>query len=399
METISISDYDYQLPDEKIAKYPLENRDLSKLMVYNKGEISINSFSDVHNFIPENSLLVFNDTRVIQARLLFKKPTGAAIEIFCLEPAEPSDYYQSFQQTQSCSWKCLVGNLKKWKEGTISLFFNLNEKTVELKAEKQIENDDWQQIKFSWNNSDIRFGDILEIVGKTPIPPYLHRESESIDKNRYQTIYSLQNGSVAAPTAGLHFTPAIFERLENKNVNYCGITLHVGAGTFRPVKEENAVLHPMHTEHFFVKKEVLEQLLQFENNVTAVGTTSLRTLESIYHIGVKLLNKHKNPFFIGQWDAYDHYEITVKQSIEALLEFCKVHNCTEIAASTQIMIVPGYKFKIVQKLITNFHQPKSTLLLLIAAFIGKDKWKNIYEHALDHNFRFLSYGDSSLLIP
>ena len=399
METISISEYDYLLPDEKIAKYPLDNRELSGLLVYNKGKITNNTFSDLHQFIPENSLLVFNNTRVIQARLQFKKQTGAEIEIFCLEPSEPADYYQSFQQNQTCTWKCLIGNSKKWKEGTISLLFNKNDLTIELKAERIADYGEWQQIKFSWNNSNISFGEILEIVGKTPIPPYLHRDSENIDKSRYQTIYSLQNGSVAAPTAGLHFTPAVFERLENKNIKPCGITLHVGACTFRPVKEENAALHVMHTEHFFVKKDVLEQLLKFENNITAVGTTSMRTLESIYHIGTKIVKKQDNPFFIGQWEVYNSDEISVKQSIESLLNYCITQNCTEIAASTQIMIVPDYKFKMVQRLITNFHQPKSTLLLLIAAFTGKDKWKGIYNHALENNYRFLSYGDSSLLIP
>jgi S-adenosylmethionine:tRNA ribosyltransferase-isomerase len=400
MQYIPISDYNYLLPDKKIAKYPLESRDSSKLLVFNKGEISDDVFTNLHQYIPSKSLLVFNDTRVIQARLKFFKPSGAEIEIFCLEPHFPTDYYQSFQQKECCSWKCLVGNLKKWKEGSVFLHFTLHGEEFVLEAIKEAENGEWQQIQFRWNAPSVSFADILEHAGNTPIPPYLHRSSEEIDRNRYQTIYSIEKGSVAAPTAGLHFTPAVFEKLEIKNINYCGITLHVGAGTFKPVKEENAALHPMHTEHFFIKKDVLLMLLENEGNITSVGTTSLRALESIFWMGVKLIEKSENPFFIDQWDAYHlNSQYSTKQVLESLLEFCKSNNLSEIGASTRIMIVPGYTFRIINRLITNFHQPQSTLLLLVAAFVGEMNWNNIYSYALSNNFRFLSYGDSSILIP
>jgi S-adenosylmethionine:tRNA ribosyltransferase-isomerase len=398
MQYIPISNYNYQLPAERIAKYPLENRDLSKLLVYSKGKIHDDVFSNIHNHIPTNSLLVFNDTRVIQARLKFYKASGAEIEIFCLEPHSPADYYQNFQQKENCSWKCLVGNLKKWKEGRIFLHFIWNDNKELLEAELEQNFGEYQQIKFYWNNKNISFANVLEQAGNTPIPPYLNRPSEDLDRSRYQTIYSIEKGSVAAPTAGLHFTPAVFEKLEIQDVTYCGITLHVGAGTFRPVKDENAANHPMHTEHFFIKKSVLEQLLNNVGNVTSVGTTSMRALESIYWMGVQLIDKQENPFFIDQWDwKVLHKNYTTKQVIEALINYCAVENISEIAASTRIMIVPGYTINMVNRLITNFHQPQSTLLLLVAAFVGDSKWKEIYTHALANDYRFLSYGDSSLL--
>jgi S-adenosylmethionine:tRNA ribosyltransferase-isomerase len=397
---IAISGYDYQLPDERIAKYPHENRDLSKLLVYKNGNLEKDVFSNLAQYIPSGSLMVFNDTRVIQARLQFRKDTGAEIEIFCLEPFEPADYYQAFQRKENCKWKCLVGNLKKWKEGKVELVMNFEGTEIKLQATTEAEKGDWQLIRFTWQPENMSFVEILEIAGKTPIPPYLKRPSEEIDRSRYQTIYSMQNGSVAAPTAGLHFTPSVIEKLENDNIDYCNLTLHVGAGTFKPVKEDNVLLHSMHMEHFFIKKELIIKLLRHKRNITAVGTTSLRALESIFQIGCKLINNFENPFFVEQWEAYEKKNnFTVEQSMFALLKHFEKSGKSEIEAQTQIMIVPGYKFKIVQRLITNFHQPKSTLLLLVAAFVGEQNWKSIYEYALENDFRFLSYGDSSLLIP
>ncbi len=399
IEYIPISAFDYKLAEDKISKFPLKERDASKLLIYQKGIISENTFANLEEFFTNKDLLIFNDTRVIQARLIFKKETGTEIEIFCLEPYDPADYYQAFQQTQTCSWKCLVGNLKKWKSGKVLLKANIEGLETEIKAEHIKETSDWHEIKFSWSTHHT-FGEILEHIGETPIPPYLHRASEGIDKSRYQTVYSHFNGSVAAPTAGLHFTKKGLDKLSNKGVTHDFITLHVGAGTFRPVKDENAALHTMHTEHFFVKKELLNKLITHEDSIVAIGTTSLRTLESLYWIGVKLIENKEHAFNIDQWEIYslsDKYNL--QESLKAILEFCFQNNCNVIKATTRIMIVPGYKFKVVKKLITNFHQPKSTLLLLVSAFLGNENWKKVYEYALENNFRFLSYGDSSLLIP
>jgi S-adenosylmethionine:tRNA ribosyltransferase-isomerase len=398
MEYISVSEYDYDLPEEKIARYPLESRDLSKLLVYKNNKISDDIFSNLHQHLPSESLMIFNDTRVIQARLIFKKETGAEIEIFCLEPLDPADYYLSFQKTGSSLWKCLVGNLKKWKEGNIFLEFLIRGVKVVVEASREKDFSEWQQIRFSWNPEHLSFGDILEHAGKTPIPPYLRRNSEESDKTRYQTIYSMINGSVAAPTAGLHFTPQVFEKLENKGIEYSYLTLHVGAGTFRPIKEDNALLHPMHSEHFYVKQEFLKQLIHFDGNMTAVGTTSLRALESIYWMGVKIIMNIENPMFIKQWETYQlNSDYKFSEAANALIDYCKTKNLEQIEATTQLMIVPGYEFKTANRLITNFHQPKSTLLMLVASFIGNDCWKKIYVYAQKNDFRFLSYGDSSLL--
>ncbi len=398
MQYLPISDYNYQLPDDKIAKYPLPERDLSKLLLFSDNKISEDIFKNIYNHLNSNDLVVFNNTKVIQARLLFHKNTGAEIEIFCLEPLNPSDYYQAFQQHRSCSWKCLVGNLKKWKTGTVSLTTNINGTKFIIEAERISDQSEWQEIKFNWNEN-FSFGEILENIGLTPIPPYLNRSSENIDKLRYQTIYSQFNGSVAAPTAGLHFTKVVLNQLSDKKIQTGNITLHVGAGTFKPVKDENAFLHPMHTEHFKVNKQLLEHLIDFEYHIVAVGTTSLRTLESLYWMGVKILENLESPFQLKQWEAN---EISAKynfnNAIKALINYCKTNHLEEFKASTQIMITPGYEFKSVQKLITNFHQPKSTLLLLIAAFVGTENWQNIYNYALENEFRFLSYGDSSLLV-
>ena len=397
-ENIRIEDYSYQLPDEKIAKYPLEKRDLSQLLVYRDGKIGKDQFVNIDQYINSDSTLVFNNTEVIQARLKFYKETGAQIEIFCLEPIEPSDYVLAFQQTEKITWKCIVGNLKKWKSGDLIKQVTINENTIELTARKISGDKNAQLIQFSWNNNNYTFSEILENIGATPIPPYLNRESEILDKDRYQTIYSKLKGSVAAPTAGLHFTEQVLEKLKNNKIKFEEITLHVGAGTFRPVKSETIDDHEMHTEHFIVTKSTIQNLLK-SNKITAVGTTSVRTIESIYWLGVKLLQNNTLDAHISQWEAYKlPNNIGKTDALDALLNYMISSKIEKLHASTQIMIFPGYSFKMVDVLITNFHQPKSTLLLLIAAFIG-DNWKKVYDFALSNNFRFLSYGDSSILIP
>ena len=397
-QNIRIELYDYQLPDERIAKYPLEQRDKSKLLIYNKGNISSNTFSEIDYYIPENSTLVFNNTKVIQARLKFYKETGAQIEIFCLEPIEPSDYALAFEQTEKVTWKCIVGNLKKWKTEDLKSRIRIKDSEIEIVATKKGAVGNTQIIEFKWNNNLVSFSEILENVGVTPIPPYLNRESENIDKERYQTVYSKFKGSVAAPTAGLHFTKPVLEKLQTKDIKLAEITLHVGAGTFTPVKSETVNEHEMHTEHFVVKKETIQQLLDAER-IVAVGTTSVRTIESLYWIGVKLIFQNKLDTHITQWEPYNlKTDIFKEEALQALFNYMNQNDLKQIEASTQIMIVPGYDFKMIDLLITNFHQPKSTLLLLIAAFIGDD-WKNVYRYALENGFRFLSYGDSSVLIP
>ena len=394
------SDFTYNLTDEKIAKYPVKERDKSKLLIYNSGTISENIFEELPSIISNNGMFVFNNTKVIQARLHFTKTTGALIEIFCLEPIFPTDYNLMFQSIGECTWKCIVGNSKKWKSEKLNkqLTFNNIEFTLEAERIETLENS--QTIKFKWNNDKVSFSDILELIGETPIPPYLNRKSENSDKITYQTIYSKHKGSVAAPTAGLHFTENVLANLRKKNIEISYVTLHVGAGTFKPVKTETVENHEMHTEHFYIQKDTIERLLINIGNITAVGTTSVRSLESIYQIGIKILQNHDLKLFkINQWDAFElNQNISVEDSLNAVLQFMKSKNIEIIEAETQIMIVPGYKFKIVNKIITNFHQPQSTLLMLIAAFIGEN-WKNVYEYALKNNFRFLSYGDSSLLIP
>ena len=397
-QNIRIESYDYQLPDERIAKYPLEQRDKSKLLVYNKGMITSDTFYSVDKYLPDNSTLVFNNTKVIQARLKFYKETGAQIEIFCLEPIEPSDYALAFEQTEKVTWKCIVGNLKKWKTEDLKSRIRIKDSEIEIVATKKGAVGNTQIIEFKWNNNLVSFSEILENVGVTPIPPYLNRESENIDKERYQTVYSKFKGSVAAPTAGLHFTKPVLEKLQTKDIKLAEITLHVGAGTFTPVKSETVNEHEMHTEHFVVKKETIQQLLDAER-IVAVGTTSVRTIESLYWIGVKLIFQNKLDTHITQWEPYNlKTGIFKEEALQALFNYMNQNDLKQIEASTQIMIVPGYDFKMIDLLITNFHQPKSTLLLLIAAFIGDD-WKNVYRYALENGFRFLSYGDSSVLIP
>jgi len=398
-ENIKIEDYSYDLPDSRIAKYPLEQRDQSQLLVYNKGEISKDRFANIDKYVDSKTTCVFNNTKVIQARLKFFKETGAQIEIFCLEPIEPSDYVLAFQQTEKITWKCIVGNLKKWKDQDLKKKILIQDTEIELTASKIELQGNTQIIEFSWNNASFTFSEILENIGTTPIPPYLRRESETIDKDRYQTVYSKLKGSVAAPTAGLHFTERVLKKLKEKQIKIEEVTLHVGAGTFTPVKSETIDEHEMHTEHFVVRKENIENLISSEK-IVAVGTTSVRTIESIYWLGVKLLtNTDDFKPHILQWEAYKlKNDISKREALKALLKYMENNSISELHASTQIMIFPGYKFKIVDLLITNFHQPNSTLLLLIAAFIG-DNWKKVYDFALNNDFRFLSYGDSSVLIP
>jgi S-adenosylmethionine:tRNA ribosyltransferase-isomerase len=401
MEHLLIDNYDYNLPEEKIAKYPLEQRDQSKLLVWKNGSITDNTFCNLPDLLPGNSLLVFNNTRVIRARLLFHKLTGATIEIFLLEPHSPSDYAQNFQQTNSCSWYCVVGNLKKWKSGQLIMPVPVNGQTVNLTAENTGNNTISQIICFTWDNSSVNFSDLIEAAGKIPIPPYLHRESEESDIVRYQTVYSKIKGSVAAPTAGLHFTDKVFESLKTHKIKVAETTLHVGAGTFQPVKSNEVSDHEMHTEHMVISRSFIEQLINHKGKIIAVGTTSVRILESLYWLGCKIIGQPTLPIdqlTVLQWEPYkQENEISKYDSLKALLGYMVHGNITYVNASTQIIIVPGYSFKITDGLITNFHQPKSTLLLLISAYVGED-WKTIYNHALNHNYRFLSYGDSNLYL-
>ena len=400
-KNISMESYDYPLPDERIAKFPLPQRDTSKLLLYKGGEITEDKFNTLSSHLPQNSLLVFNNTRVIQARLHFQKESGASIEIFCLEPSSPADYALSFQSNESCVWDCLVGNSKKWKEGKLTREVEVDGANVKFSAER-ITTGSPQQIRFSWDNTSVTFARLLDAVGELPIPPYLNREAEESDKTTYQTVYSKIEGSVAAPTAGLHFTPEVFASLSKEGVETAEVTLHVGAGTFRPVKSETIGGHDMHTELISVPLEVIEKIANTTRTVIAVGTTSVRTLESLYHIGAALGREPENPqsLKVSQWQPYDSpSDISRAEAFRNIAEYLKCNNLTHLVTSTQIIIVPSYQFKVVDGIITNFHQPKSTLLLLVSAYIGGgEKWREIYDYALANNFRFLSYGDSSLLM-
>ena len=398
---LSAQALNYELPDERIAKYPLPQRDQSKLLVWNDGNITDSQFTSLPDFLPEGSLLVFNNTKVIRARLLFQKATGANIEIFCLDPLEPADYQIAFQQTESCSWNCMVGNLKKWKNEVLEKDLQLNGKTIAFKAEKLKQIDGSVQVKFSWDYPEADFASLIEAAGILPIPPYLHRDTEESDLERYQTIYSKIKGSVAAPTAGLHFTDAVFLSLKEKQIGCEEVTLHVGAGTFKQVKAATIGEHEMHAEQIIVRRDLVEKLLAHPGKLIAVGTTSIRTLESLYWLGVKLLQKPDsalNELDIEQWLPYETEKSYTKQeSLEAILAYMSKNGLPTIGAHTKIIIVPGYQFRIVEGMITNFHQPQSTLLLLISAFIGND-WQRVYDHALANDYRFLSYGDSNLYL-
>lgn len=400
---IHISDYNYPLPDERIAKFPMAERDHSKLLLYKHGEVGENVFYNLADYLPEGALMVFNNTKVIQARLHFHKETGALIEVFLLEPAEPSDYELMFQMRGHCSWYCLVGNLKKWKEGALVRELKIGNEKFQMKATRGPLHGTSHRIDFTWDNENVSFAEILESMGELPIPPYLNRETQESDKTTYQTVYSKIKGSVAAPTAGLHFTDRVLQSIDAHGIDREEVTLHVGAGTFKPVKSEEIEGHEMHTEYICVHRQTLVKLLAHDCRAIAVGTTSVRTLESLYFMGLKVLRNpdiQKDELHVNQWEPYENDECKVKseESIQALLNWLDRNELDSLHSSTQIIIAPGYEYKIVKMLVTNFHQPQSTLLLLVSAFVKGD-WHKIYDYALSHDFRFLSYGDSSLLIP
>ena len=401
---IQIKNFNYNLPDERIAKFPLAKRDNSKLLLYRHGEVTEDVFHNIAQYLPKGALMVFNNTKVIQARLHFRKETGALIEVFLLEPYMPADYEQMFQTTGHCSWLCMIGNLKKWKEGTLKRTFDVKGKEVTLVAERKEDVHKSYRVDFSWDASDISWAELLDAVGELPIPPYLNRETQESDKTTYQTVYSKIKGSVAAPTAGLHFTPEVLADIDRHGIDREELTLHVGAGTFKPVKSEEIQDHEMHTEYICVHRQTLEKLIRHEAKAIAVGTTSVRTLESLYYIGVKLektLDLSEEELHVCQWEPYENAvakPITPIKAIENILAYLDKHGLSALHASTQIIIAPGYEYNIVKMLVTNFHQPQSTLLLLVSAFVHGD-WHKIYDYALAHDFRFLSYGDSSLLIP
>lgn len=401
---IQIKDFNYNLPDERIAKFPLAKRDNSKLLLYRHGEVTEDVFHNIAQYLPKGALMVFNNTKVIQARLHFRKETGALIEVFLIEPYMPADYEQMFQTTGHCSWLCMIGNLKKWKEGSLKRTFDVKGKEVTLVAERKEDVHKSYRVDFSWDASDVSWAELLDAVGELPIPPYLNRETQESDKTTYQTVYSKIKGSVAAPTAGLHFTPEVLADIDRHGIDREELTLHVGAGTFKPVKSEEIQDHEMHTEYICVHRQTLEKLIRHEAKAIAVGTTSVRTLESLYYIGVKLektLDLSEEELHVRQWEPYENAvakPITPLKAIENILAYLDKHGLSALHASTQIIIAPGYEYNIVKMLVTNFHQPQSTLLLLVSAFVHGD-WRKIYDYALAHDFRFLSYGDSSLLIP
>ena len=400
---LQIKDYNYPLPEERIAKYPLAERDSSKLLVYRHGSIGEDVFRNLPGYLPKGALMVFNNTKVVQARLHFHKETGALIEIFILEPALPKEYQENFARKGECEWLCLVGNLKKWKEGTLTL--TLPQGGI-LRAERLGHEGTSERIRFSWDAS-LTWAEILEQAGELPIPPYLNRKTEKSDLTTYQTVYSRIKGSVAAPTAGLHFTKRVLEEISSHGIEREEVTLHVGAGTFRPVKSEDIGGHDMHTEHISVNRATVEKLIAHEGHAIAVGTTSVRTLESLYFMGLiahELMASGQDTgdaeeLHVTQWMPYDkEYTVSSKEALEMLLRYLDKHSLDVLHSSTQIIIAPGYEYRVVKIMVTNFHQPQSTLLLLVSAFVNGD-WHSIYDYALGHGFRFLSYGDSCLLFP
>ena len=413
---LRISDYNYELPDERIAKFPLPQRDHSKLLIYRHGEVTDDQFFRLPDYLPQGALMVFNNTKVIQARIHFRKETGALIEVFLLEPAEPSDYELMFQTQGRCAWYCLVGNLKKWKEGTLVRTITIGDKAVSVKATRGPQHGTSHLVIFEWSllPSSVTphpsptvpsFAELIDAIGELPIPPYLNRKTQESDKTTYQTVYSKIKGSVAAPTAGLHFTPQVLSAIDAHGIDREELTLHVGAGTFKPVKCEDVAQHQMHTEYIAVRRQTIEKLLAHDCQAIAVGTTSVRTLESLYWMGCKLLrspNLTNEELHVSQWEPYEEKEgwgtVSPQKALEALLAWYDRNGVDVLHSSTQIIIAPGYDYRIVKMLVTNFHQPQSTLLLLVSAFVHGD-WRRIYDYALAHDFRFLSYGDSSLLIP
>lgn len=408
MTPIKIEEYNYPLPENRIAKYPLPKRDHSKLLVYKQKQISENIFYNIGEYIPSRSLLIYNNTRVIHARLVFHKESGARVEIFCLEPLIPHDYESALAANSQCTWKCMIGNLKKWKGGALSLKISINTtiptpKTIILRAERIATTGNTHEVQFTWDDSSISFAELLELVGELPIPPYLNRPSEEQDKQTYQTVYSHIKGSVAAPTAGLHFTHDVLQNLRTKGVHTDELTLHVGAGTFQPVKTEDANEHTMHAEIIAVSRQTIANLIEHLGQVVAVGTTSMRTLESLYFIGCQLdklsqeQQQNLQTIQVQQFEPYtSEHTLTTQQALEKIIDYLNLTKQDVLHAETRIMIKPGYEFHLVDMLITNFHQPKSTLLLLVSAFVGED-WRKIYDYALANDFRFLSYGDSSIL--
>lgn len=400
MKDLDLTDLNYYLPDKRIAQYPVSERDMSKLLIYKSSFISETVFRDIDISIQDDHLLVFNNTLVVRARINFQKGSGASVEVFCIEPLIPSDYERSFNSKGEVVWKCIVGNLKKWKKDKLIKPFPYQGINYELTAEKLYALEDAWEIRFEWNCPDITFMDVLELAGHIPLPPYISRDDREEDATRYQTIYASVKGSVAAPTAGLHFTDRVFEKLRKKGVKTTEITLHVGAGTFKPIKSTSIADHDMHSEHFTVTARAIETILENTGRIIAVGTTSVRTLESLYWIGIKLSGKDNgNPedLSIGQWEPYklDPW-CSAETSLKAILDFMNKKGCSSLNVSTKIMIIPGYEFRMTNGIITNFHQPGSTLLLLVSAWTGR-KWKEIYDYALNNDFRFLSYGDCSLL--
>jgi S-adenosylmethionine:tRNA ribosyltransferase-isomerase len=401
MKNIDINEFDYDLPDDRIAQYPVSERDRSQLLIYRNNTITIDTFNKIDEYIPADSLLIFNNTRVIRARILFRKKTGALIEVLCLEPFSPFDYVLSFSSKVPVEWKCIIGNLKKWKSGILETSFSYNGGSYSLFAERlKPEGEAWQ-IKFSWDCAGLTFGEVIEATGHIPLPPYINRKDEAEDLERYQTVYSRISGSVAAPTAGLHFTDEVFGKISARGIKKAELTLHVGAGTFKPVKAKNINEHEMHCEHFSIDAGTINLLLENQDKIIPVGTTSVRTLESLYWLGVKLIHnmpEKQTNLLLGQWEAYELPSgVSVTESLTALLNLMKENNVKQIQAATSIMIVPGYQFRIANGIITNFHQPRSTLLLLISAWTG-NRWREIYNFAIENRFRFLSYGDSSLLL-
>lgn len=416
VQNISIEDYNYPLPDERIAKYPLSERDASKLLVLKDNKISSSHFNEIGDFLPKDSLLIFNETKVVRARLQFTKESGAAIEIFCLEPISGNgDYQVAFSSKSPSRWKCLVGNSRRWKNETISLRLyestsqQVNESTSQsqcqcqiLHAERLEKNDSYSVVEFSWEPAELSFAEVLEAAGEIPLPPYLHREAEESDRERYQTVFAKHEGSVAAPTAGLHFTNELITNLKERGITFEEVTLHVGAGTFRPVSSETIGEHEMHSETIVVKKSCIENLIRnCDKTIIPVGTTSMRTIESLYWIGLMLMEEglEERNLHLNQWFPYKERETlpSAEQSLSTILEYLEKYELSELHATTALMIAPTCKINIAKALITNFHQPKSTLLLLVSALIG-NKWKEVYQYALDNDFRFLSYGDSCLFL-
>ena len=395
---IRIEDFNYELPDERIAKYPLPMRDASKLLYYDGIVPKEMKFTDMPSLLPDGSMMVFNDTKVVPARLHFQRDSGAHIEIFCLEPVIPEEYVSMFAVTDRCRWKCIVGNVKRWKNDTLSLYNPESDPEVEtmsLKADLVERQGETSIVEFSWSNG-APFSKVLEVCGSIPIPPYLNRDTEDVDLERYQTLYARFRGSVAAPTAGLHFTESVLGEIRAKGIETETVCLHVGAGTFLPVKSSLVAEHTMHREPFVITLSLLEKLVSKRGKLVSVGTTSVRTLESLYYIGVKCIETGV-PADVAQWEPYEReYSHSTEEALNALIAYMKSKSLTELQLGTRIIIVPGYKFRLVDVLVTNFHQPQSTLLLLVSAFVGGN-WKGIYDYALAHDFRFLSYGDSSLL--